>query len=65
MVEVRDPFGDDMMPEVEEVSMRSTGSDDEVEILGGTYAQPQKSSIKPFKVPSDQKSVGSLNSSRQ
>lgn len=40
MVEVRDPFCDDMMPEVEEVSMRSTGSDDEVEILQGTYAQP-------------------------
>jgi hypothetical protein len=65
VVEVRDPFGDDMMPEVEEVSMRSTGSDDEVEILGPACAPPQKSSIKPFKAASDQKSVGSLNSSRQ
>jgi len=65
VVEVRDPFGDEMMPEVEEVSMRSTGSDDEAEIIGGAYAPPQKSSIRPFKAASDQKATGSLNSSRQ
>jgi hypothetical protein len=34
VVEVIDPFSDEMMPEVDEVYMRSTGSDDEVEILG-------------------------------
>ena len=34
VVQVIDPLGDEMMPEVQEVYMRSTGSDDEVEILG-------------------------------
>ena len=64
VVEVIDPLGDELMPEVDEVSMRSTGSDEEVEFLGALYPPPQKSSIKPFKATSDQKATEALSSSR-
>jgi hypothetical protein len=64
VVEVIDPLGDELMPEVEEVSMTSTGSDDEVEIIGALYPPPQKSSIKPFKATSHQKATETLNSPR-
>ena len=64
VVEVIDPLGDELMPEVEEVSMTSTGSDDDVEILGASYPPPQISLIKSFKATSHQKATETLNSSR-